>query len=112
MAQYLRDVKLDYEGARTHYEAGLKIDPNNSDLLLGEAGVDAILGRFDDALTRAQQAVKARSAIGRDDASRSGAAAHSPSLPGGAGGLGSRARARAGQSRHDSGQGVRLSVAR
>jgi tetratricopeptide (TPR) repeat protein len=57
-AQYLRDIKLDYEGARTHYEAGLKIDPNNTDLLLGEAGVDAILGRFDDALVRAQHAVK------------------------------------------------------
>ena len=57
-AQYLRDVKLDYEGARTHYEAGLKLDPNNTDLLLGEAGVDAILGRFDDALARAQQAAK------------------------------------------------------
>ncbi|HEY4129856.1 MAG TPA: protein kinase [Gemmatimonadaceae bacterium] len=57
-AQYLRDIKLDYEGARTHYEAGLKIDPNNTDLLLGEAGVDAILGRFDDALARAQHAVK------------------------------------------------------
>ena len=58
MAQYLRDVKLDYEGARTHYDAGLKADPNNADLLVGEGGVDAILGRFDDALARAQQAVK------------------------------------------------------
>jgi serine/threonine-protein kinase len=58
MAQYLRDVKLDYEGARTHYDAGLKIDPNNTDLMLGEAGVDAILGRFDDAYARAQQAAK------------------------------------------------------
>jgi eukaryotic-like serine/threonine-protein kinase len=57
-AQYLRDVKLDYEGARTHYDAGLKADPNNVDLIVGEAGVDAILGRFDDALARAQQAVK------------------------------------------------------
>ncbi|HEY2163393.1 MAG TPA: hypothetical protein VGH04_05360, partial [Gemmatimonadaceae bacterium] len=58
MAQYLRDVKLDYEGARTQYDAGLKIDPNNTDLMLGEAGVDAILGRFDDAYARAQQAAK------------------------------------------------------
>jgi serine/threonine-protein kinase len=58
MAQYLRDVKLDYEGARTHYDAGLKIDPNNTDLIIGEAGVDAILGRFDDAYARAQQAAK------------------------------------------------------
>jgi serine/threonine-protein kinase len=58
MAQYLRDVKLDYEGARTHYDAGLKLDPNNTDLIIGEAGVDAILGRFDDALARAQQAAK------------------------------------------------------
>ena len=58
MAQYLRDVKLDYEGARTQYDAGLKIDPNNTDLMLGEAAVDAILGRFDDAFTRAQQAAK------------------------------------------------------
>ncbi len=58
MAAYLRDVKLDYEGARTHYDAGLKADPNNADLLLGEAAVDGILGRFDDALARAQQAVK------------------------------------------------------
>jgi len=57
-AQYLRDVKLDYEGARTQYEAGLKIDPNNTDLIIGEAGVDAILGRFDDAYARAQQAAK------------------------------------------------------
>ncbi len=57
-AQYLRDVKLDYEGSRTHYDAGLKIDPNNTDLLLGEASVDAILGRFEDALVRAQHAVK------------------------------------------------------
>ena len=57
-AQYLRDVTLDYEGARTHYEAGLKIDPNNVDLLLGVAGVDAILGRFDDVLARAEQLVK------------------------------------------------------
>jgi TolB-like protein len=58
MAQYLRDVKLDYEGARTHYDAGLKVDPNNTDLIIGEAGVDAILGRLDDALSRAQQAAK------------------------------------------------------
>jgi len=57
-AQYLRDVKLDYEGARTQYEAGLKIDPNNTDLIIGEAGVDAILGRFDDAYAREQQAAK------------------------------------------------------
>jgi serine/threonine-protein kinase len=57
-AQYLRDVKLDYEGARTHYDAGLKIDPNNTDLLLGEASVDGILGRFDDALARAEHAFK------------------------------------------------------
>jgi tetratricopeptide (TPR) repeat protein len=58
MAQYLRDVKLDYEGARTHYDAGLKLDPNNTDLIIGEAGVDAILGRLDDAFARAQQAAK------------------------------------------------------
>jgi serine/threonine-protein kinase len=58
MAQYLRDVKLDYEGARKEYETGLKIDPNNTDLIIGEAGVDAILGRFDDAYARAQQAAK------------------------------------------------------
>jgi eukaryotic-like serine/threonine-protein kinase len=57
-AQYLRDVKLDYEGARKEYEAGLKIDANNTDLIIGEAGVDAILGRFDDAYARAQQAAK------------------------------------------------------
>jgi TolB-like protein len=57
-AQYLRDVKLDYEGARTHYDAGLKLDPNNTDLLLGEASVDGILGRFDDALARAEHAFK------------------------------------------------------
>ena len=57
-AQYLRDVKLDYEGARTHYDAGIKLEPNNTDLLLGEASVDAILGRFDDALARAEHAFK------------------------------------------------------
>ncbi len=58
MAAYLRDVKLDYEGARTQYNAGLKLDPNNVDLLLGDAGVDAILGRFDEALASAQRVVK------------------------------------------------------
>ncbi len=58
MAAYLRDVKLDYEGARTQYDAGLKLDPNNVDLLLGDAGVDAILGRFDEALASAQRVVK------------------------------------------------------
>lgn len=56
--QFLRDVKLDYEGARTQFDLGLKIDPNSVDLLLGEAGVDAILGRWDDALARDQQAAK------------------------------------------------------
>ena len=111
MAQYLRDVKLDYEGARTHYDAGLKADPNNADLLLGEAGVDAILGRFDDAFARAQQAVKLdpRSvatmrrvpALLHDDAS----------LSRGVGGVGPRSRARAGQSWDDPGEGVRVSVA-
>ena len=58
MAAYLRDVKLDYDGARTQYDAGLKLDPNNVDLLLGDAGVDAILGRFDEALASAQRVVK------------------------------------------------------
>jgi serine/threonine-protein kinase len=56
MAQYLRDVKLDYEGARAEYDAGLRIDPNHPDLLVGIATVDRILGRFDDALMHAQQA--------------------------------------------------------
>jgi tetratricopeptide (TPR) repeat protein len=58
MAQYLRSVKLDYEGARTQYEAALKIEPNQPDALSGISTVDRILGRFDDALTHAQQAFK------------------------------------------------------
>ncbi len=58
MGTYLRLLKLDYEGARAEFEAGLKTDPANADLLVSIAGVDRILGRFDDALVHAQQAFK------------------------------------------------------
>jgi serine/threonine-protein kinase len=58
MAQYLRNIKLDYEAARAQYDAALKIEPNQADALSGIATMDRILGRFDDALAHAQQAFK------------------------------------------------------
>ena len=39
MGAYLRDVEARLRGARAHYDAGLKLDPNNTDLLIGDAGV-------------------------------------------------------------------------
>jgi len=56
MGSYLRDIALDYPGAREQYLEGLKHEPNNPDLLTGLGGLERSLGKFDDALTHAKQA--------------------------------------------------------
>jgi serine/threonine-protein kinase len=56
MGFYLRNIKLDYEGARQQYLEGLKHDPNNADLLGALATVERTLGKFDDALVHIKQA--------------------------------------------------------
>ena len=56
MGVYLRDVKLDYDGARQQYDEGLKRDPNNVELLAGLSGIERILGKFDEQLAHAKQA--------------------------------------------------------
>jgi serine/threonine-protein kinase len=58
MGAYLRDIKLDYEGAREQFLKGLENEPNNADLLGSLAIVERILGKFDDALTHAKQAAQ------------------------------------------------------
>jgi serine/threonine-protein kinase len=55
MGSYLRDVRVDFAGARREFLAGLEHDPNDADLLTGLATVERALGKFDDALTHARQ---------------------------------------------------------
>jgi TolB-like protein len=56
MGSYLRNVKLDYDGARKEFLAGLEHDPNDAGLLTSLATVESSLGHFDDALVHAKQA--------------------------------------------------------
>ena len=56
MGAYLRDIKLDYEGAHQQYHEGLKRDPNNVELLGGLASIERTLGKFDDQLAHIKQA--------------------------------------------------------
>jgi serine/threonine-protein kinase len=56
MGAYLRDIKLDYEGAHQQYLEGLKRDPNNVELLGGLASIERTLGKFDDQLAHIKQA--------------------------------------------------------
>jgi serine/threonine-protein kinase len=56
MGSYLINVKLDYEGSRQQYLAGLAHDPNNANLLGALAIVERTIGKFDDALTHIKQA--------------------------------------------------------
>ncbi|HEX5076087.1 MAG TPA: protein kinase [Gemmatimonadaceae bacterium] len=56
MGDYLRSIKLDYEGARQQYLQGLELDANNADLLGSLAIIERIVGKFDDALVHAKQA--------------------------------------------------------
>jgi len=56
MGSYLRDVKLDYDGAHHQYLEGLKRDPNNVELLAGLSSMERILGKFEDELAHAKQA--------------------------------------------------------
>jgi serine/threonine-protein kinase len=58
MGSYLRDIALDYPGAREQYLEGLKHEPSNPDLLIGLAGLERSLGKFDDALAHARQAAQ------------------------------------------------------
>ena len=58
MGSYLRDIALDYPGAREQYLEGLKHEPNNPDLLTGLGGLERSLGKFDDALAHAKQAAQ------------------------------------------------------
>ncbi|HSQ29446.1 MAG TPA: protein kinase [Gemmatimonadaceae bacterium] len=58
MGSYLRDIALDYPGAREQYLEGLKHEPSNPDLLIGLAGLERSLGKFDDALAHAKQAAQ------------------------------------------------------
>ena len=56
MGSYLRDVKLDYDGAHQQYLEGLKRDPNNVELLAGLASMERVLGKFEEQLAHAKQA--------------------------------------------------------
>jgi eukaryotic-like serine/threonine-protein kinase len=56
MGAYLANVKLDYDGAGQEYLAGLKHDLNNADLLGAIAGIEATVGKFEDALAHQKQA--------------------------------------------------------
>ena len=58
MGSYLRDIALDYPGAREQYLEGLKHEPNNPDLLTGLGALERSLGKFDDALAHAKQAAQ------------------------------------------------------
>ena len=56
LGSYLRDIQVDFLGARREFLAGLEHDPNNADLLSGLATVERALGKFDDALAHAKEA--------------------------------------------------------
>jgi len=56
LGSYLRDIQVDFVGARREFLAGLEHDPNNPDLLSGLATVERALGKFDDALAHAKEA--------------------------------------------------------
>jgi len=55
MGSYLRDIKVDFAGARQEFLAGLEHEPNNPDLLTDLATVERALGKFSDALGHARQ---------------------------------------------------------
>ncbi|MEO7962364.1 MAG: hypothetical protein ABIT38_00480 [Gemmatimonadaceae bacterium] len=55
MGWYLQYINVDFAGARDQFLAGLKLDPNNAELLSRLASVERSLGKFDDALNHAKQ---------------------------------------------------------
>jgi len=58
MGSYLRDIKVDLDGARDQFLAGLASDSNNVDLLASLSTVERALGKFEDALSHAKQAAQ------------------------------------------------------
>jgi serine/threonine-protein kinase len=56
MGTYLREIKVDFAGARQEFLAGLEHEPNNPDLLTDLATVERALGKFSDGLAHAKQA--------------------------------------------------------
>jgi tetratricopeptide (TPR) repeat protein len=56
MGTYLRNVKVDFVGAREQFLAGLERDPNNAELLGNLSSIERSLGQLDDALSHARQA--------------------------------------------------------
>jgi serine/threonine-protein kinase len=56
MGTYLREIKVDFAGARQEFLAGLEHEPNNPDLLTDLAAVERALGKFSDELAHARQA--------------------------------------------------------
>jgi serine/threonine protein kinase/tetratricopeptide (TPR) repeat protein len=58
MGSYLKEIKVDFAGAREQFLAGLTGDPNNVELLTALSTVERALGKFDDALSHATQAAR------------------------------------------------------
>ncbi len=58
MGTYRLYQKQDYAGALELYTRGLKVDPNNAQLLTAAAGAERSLGHWDDAIAHLQQAAR------------------------------------------------------
>jgi eukaryotic-like serine/threonine-protein kinase len=58
MGAYLLNQKKDYTGGLELYTRGLKLDPNNAQLLTAAAAAERSLGHWDDAIAHLQQAIR------------------------------------------------------